>query len=316
MYLTHFGLTELPFTLTPNTNFYVDLPCHHDAFQVLTTALKMGEGFIKVTGEVGTGKTLICRRLLNELPDEFIAAYIPDPYLTPPELRWSLASELGMPLSEDINQQQLMQQLQLHLITLASQGKSVVLIVDEAQALPFESLEALRLFTNFETEQNKLVQVVLFAQSELDNRLAEAELRQLRQRISFSYKLRPLSDKEIELYIDRRLLTAGYSKSSHLFSTAAIHTLVKASRGIPRLVNILCHKALLLCYGEGQKEVSKKHLQGAIFDTDDATPVGGLSNTLSESFSGNVLWLSVLVSVSTAVIIGGLGWWMMSGTAP
>lgn len=253
MYLSHFGLNELPFTLTPNTNFYVDLPCHHEAFQVLTTALKMGEGFIKVTGEVGTGKTLICRKLLNELNDDFVAAYVPDPYLSPAELRWALASELGMPLSEDIDQQTLMQQLQVHLLNLAKEGKSVVLIIDEAQALPFESLEALRLFSNLETEHKKLVQVVLFAQSELDDRLAKPELRQLRQRISFAYKLKPLSNEEVSLYVDRRLLKAGYSQPNHLFNAAAIRLLAKASRGIPRLVNILCHKALMLCYGQGKK---------------------------------------------------------------
>lgn len=303
MYLSHFGFKELPFTITPNTSFYVDLPCHRDAFAVLTTALKMGEGFIKVSGEVGTGKTLICRRLLNELPDNFVAAYIPDPYLTPGELRWALASELGMGHSDAIDQQQLSQLLQRHLMALAKEGKSVVLIVDEAQALPFESLEAIRLFTNLETEQRKLVQVVLFAQSELDKRLAQPELRQLRQRISFSYKLRPLSDQEIALYIDRRLLRAGYDKSRHLFSAAAVRALVKASRGIPRLVNILCHKALMLCYGQGQQEVNKKHLKGAVIDTDDATPMVW--------FNPYLLWLTLLCAGGCG---GGMVWWLSGVT--
>lgn len=302
MYLSHFGLNELPFTLTPNTNFYVDLPCHHEAFQVLTTALKMGEGFIKVTGEVGTGKTLICRKLLNELHDDFVAAYVPDPYLSPAELRWALASELGMPLSEDVDQQQLMQQLQVHLLNLAKEEKSVVLIIDEAQALPFESLEALRLFTNLETEHKKLVQVVLFAQSELDERLAKPELRQLRQRISFSYKLRPLSYDEVGLYVDRRLLKAGYSQPNHLFNTAAVRFLFKASRGIPRLVNILCHKAMMLCYGQGGKEVGRKHLSGAVNDTDGVvkTPTFGTDR---------------IIAITTAClgVVGALLWWVIDG---
>ncbi len=304
MYLSHFGLNELPFTLTPNTNFYVDLPCHHEAFQVLTTALKMGEGFIKVTGEVGTGKTLICRKLLNELSEEFVAAYVPDPYLSPAELRWALASELGMPLSEDVDQQQLMQQLQVHLLNLAKEGKSVVLIIDEAQALPFESLEALRLFTNLETEHKKLVQVVLFGQSELDERLAKAELRQLRQRISFSYKLRPLSSEEVSLYVDRRLLKAGYSQPNHLFSAAAIRLLAKASRGIPRLVNILCHKAMMLCYGQGKKEVSRQHLGGAIVDTDGVTANATLTTER----------IAVIV-MAGALVSAALVWWLMSGAS-
>lgn len=302
MYLSHFGLNELPFTLTPNTNFYVDLPCHHEAFQVLTTALKMGEGFIKVTGEVGTGKTLICRKLLNELSDDFVAAYVPDPYLSPAELRWALASELGMPLSEDIDQQQLMQQLQVHLLNLAKEGKSVVLIIDEAQALPFDTLEALRLFTNLETEHKKLVQVVLFAQSELDDRLAKPELRQLRQRISFSYKLRPLSSEEVSLYVDRRLLKAGYSQPNHLFNAAAIRLLAKASRGVPRLVNILCHKAMMLCYGQGKKEVNRNHLGGAISDTDGAT----VSTTLGRERLFAIV-AACLITTSTLL------WWLLMG---
>lgn len=305
MYLNHFSLKEFPFTLTPNTNFYVDLPCHHEAFQTLTTALQMGEGFIKVTGEVGTGKTLICRKLLNELTDKFIVAYIPDPYLTPAELRQALASELNMPDCQNIDKQQLMQLLQKHLIALVKEGKSVVLIVDEAQALPFESLEALRLFTNLETEQHKLVQVVLFAQSELDERLAKPELRQLRQRITFSYKLRPLSGDEVSLYIDRRLIKAGYERANHLFSRQALHALIKASRGIPRLLNVLCHKALMLCYGQGQKEVNRKHVIGAVMDTEDAANIAG--------FEGLALkWQDV---AAVCIFIVGIAWWLIGGQA-
>ena len=271
MYLEHFGLTEYPFKLTPNTHFYVNLPSHSEAFEVLKTALAMGEGFIKVTGEVGTGKTLLCRKLLNELPDNLIAAYIPDPCLTPVELRRALATELGLPLNDDVEPQQLMQALQQHLVSLAQNNQSVVLIVDEAQALPYESLEALRLFTNLETEQNKLVQVVLFAQSELDERLAKDDLRQLRQRITFSYKLKPLNEQEAGRYVDRRLSTAGYDGANDLFNKSTLKVLTKASRGVPRLLNILCHKALMLCYGQGKKEISRKHVLAAIEDTEDAS---------------------------------------------
>ena len=304
MYLSHFGLRELPFTLTPNTSFYVDLPCHHEAFQVLQTALGMGEGFIKVTGEVGTGKTLICRKLLNDLPEQFLAAYIPDPYLTPDELRWALAGELGLEVDANLNGPKLMQALQKHLIERARQGKSVVLIVDEAQALPFESLEALRLFSNLETEQRKLVQVVLFGQSELDGRLAAPELRQLRQRISFSYELRPLSDKEISIYVERRLSKAGYDKAVQLFTPRALKMLIKASRGIPRLVNILSHKALMLSYGQGQKEVLKRHLQAAVHDTEDATDTPVMTRTMMGSLAFGAL-----------VVVAGMIWWLGNGAA-
>ena len=173
MYLYHFGLRELPFTITPNTDFFLALKSHQEAFAVLMTALKSGEGFIKVVGEVGTGKTLLCRKLLNEIPDHFFTAYIPNPYLKPDELRRAVAVELGVRTAQTMSVQLLTQKIQERLLQLHNQGHSVVLMLDEAQALPAESLEALRLFTNLETESRKLLQVVLFAQPELDERLDE-----------------------------------------------------------------------------------------------------------------------------------------------
>ncbi|MDP2560864.1 ExeA family protein [Psychrobium sp. 1_MG-2023] len=270
MYLYHFGMRELPYTLTPNTDFFLNLKPHVEALQVLLNALKQGEGFIKVTGEVGTGKTLICRKLLNELPRGFAVAYIPNPYLSPQELRLAVAGELGLKFSTDIDQQRLTQLLQQHLLNLSQQGKAVVVILDEAQALPDESLEALRLLTNLETERRKLLQVVLFGQQELDERLAEKKFRQLRQRISFSYQLRSMTVGEVAHYIEHRTKVAGYD-GQRLFSEANAKRIAIASKGIPRLVNILCHKSLLLCYGAGEKVISKKHVNGAIVDTVDAS---------------------------------------------
>jgi MSHA biogenesis protein MshM len=267
MYFDHFGLRELPFTLTPNTNFYLGLESHNEALAVLFTALQSGEGFIKVVGEVGTGKTLICRKLLNEIPDDFVTAYIPNPYLEPDELRCAVAVELGVKQAQSMSIQLLTQRIQQRLLELNSQGNSVVLILDEAQALPGESLEALRLFTNIETETRKLLQVVLFAQPELDERLAENAFRQLKQRITFSYKLRPLNTSEIEHYIQHRLQVAGYN-GRPLFSRALAKKVAKVSGGIPRLVNILCHKMLMLAYGEGRYQLTNKHLSRAIEDTE------------------------------------------------
>ncbi len=270
MYLYHYGFTELPFTLTPNTSFYVGLEPHSEALNVLLVALKNGEGFIKVIGEVGTGKTLICRKLLNEIPEHFVTAYIPNPYLTPDELRRSLATELGIPQAQRMNVPLLGQRIQERLLKLHSQGHSVVLILDEAQALPEESLEALRLFTNLETETRKLLQVVLFAQPELDSRLNESKFRQLKQRITFSYKLRAMTKPEVQNYIEHRIRVAGY-KGNGLFTKAIAKKVAKASGGIPRLVNILCHKALMLAYGQGKFTISQKDLQLAINDTESVT---------------------------------------------
>ncbi len=267
MYLYHFGLRELPFTLTPNTNFYLGLEPHHEALAVLITALKTGEGFIKVVGEVGTGKTLLCRKLLNEIPEHFVTAYIPNPYLKPDELRRAVAVELGVKHAQRMSVQLLTQRIQTRLLELHSQGHSVVLILDEAQAIPAESLEALRLFTNLETEIRKLLQVVLFAQPELDQRLAETAFRQLKQRITFSYKLRAMTTLEVQHYIQHRLQVAGY-KGASLFGQSLVKKIAKATNGVPRLVNILCHKMLMLGYGEGSYQLTKKHLSSAIQDTE------------------------------------------------
>ena len=267
MYLQHFGLSQLPFTLTPNTGFFFGLAPHVEALQVLQTALETGEGFIKVTGEVGTGKTLVCRKLLNDLPAQYHCAYLPNPYLNPKELRWAVA------------------------------GFHVVLVLDEAQSLPDESIEALRLFTNLETENCKLLQVVLFGQPELDQRLAQPKFRQLRQRITFSYGLRPLTWDEIHAYIRYRLAIAGY-QGPELFTAADIKRIARAARGIPRLVNILAHKSLLLCYGQGEKKVRTRHCLAAITDTEDIN--------LQHKVSVSRLNILLVVLLAAVVLVIGL----------
>ena len=301
MYLYHFGLTELPFTLTPNTSFFLALEPHNEALAVLMTALKTGEGFIKVIGEVGTGKTLLCRKLLNEIPEHFITAYIPNPYLNPDELRRAVAIELGVKQAQRMSVQLLTQRIQNRLLELHAKGHSVVLILDEAQALPEQSLEALRLFTNLETETRKLLQVVLFAQPELDQRLAQTEFRQLRQRITFSYKLRPMKAEEVQQYIQHRLQVAGY-KGAVLFSASLCKKITKASQGIPRVVNILCHKMLMLTYGQGNYQMTIKQLAAAIKDTESINEntqffghINGKKLFLLGSFSTLVLMMGYLV---------------------
>ncbi len=268
MYLQHFGLAETPFSLTPNTEFFFGLAPHVEALQVLQTALQTGEGFIKVSGEVGTGKTLICRKLINELPQRFHCAYLPNPYLSPAELRWAVGLELGLKYSADINQMQLTGLIQQQLLALCANGHSIVLVLDEAQAIPDESLEALRLFTNLETETRKLLQVVLFAQPELDEMLNQHRFRQLRQRITFCYCLRPLTLDEVDVYIQHRLSVAG-RVGRPLFCHKNTRVLAIASKGIPRLINILAHKALLLSFGEGAERVEYRHVKDAIIDTQD-----------------------------------------------
>ncbi len=266
MYKTHFGLHELPFGITPDTSFFFACSGSQEALNTLLIAAKSGEGFIKITGEVGTGKTLLCRKFMATLDDSFVTAYIPNPYLEPRTLMLALADELEISLEKDVDQHQLLKSINQRLLVLARDGKRVLLCLDEAQAIPIESLEALRLLTNLETEKRKLLQIVLFGQPELNRTLQQDAIRQLSQRIAFHYHLGALTKDDLDFYISHRLRVAGFT-GSRLFSRGAINMLSRASGGIPRLVNILAHKALMLTYGEGGHEVLARHVKAAARDT-------------------------------------------------
>ncbi|MGB9989587.1 ExeA family protein [Massilia sp. SM-13] len=266
MYQSHFGLREVPFSITPDTSFFFTSPHSQEALNTLLVAARSGEGFIKITGEVGTGKTLLCRKFIATLGDEFVTAYIPNPYLEPRTLMLALADELELTLDKDVDQHQLLKSITFRLMELAGQNKQVVLCLDEAQAIPLESLEALRLLTNLETEKRKLLQIVLFGQPELNMHLEQDSIRQLAQRITFHYHLGPLNKDDLEYYLAHRLRVAGFT-GGRLFGRGAVSQLYAASGGIPRLINILAHKALMLAYGEGKQEVSKRHVTIAAQDT-------------------------------------------------
>lgn len=268
MYGTHFGLRELPFTITPDTSFFFAHASHQEALNMLLVAARGGEGFIKVIGEVGTGKTLLCRKFLGALEQSgFVTAYIPNPYVGPMTLLLAVADELGIEYPERLNQHDLLKLLTNFLLEAHADERRVVLCLDEAQAMPIETLEALRLLTNLETERRKLMQVVLFGQPELNAKLRNPSIRQLKQRISFSCGLMPLSLPDVEYYIAHRLSIAGYS-GPRLFSDTAVKRVYKASRGVPRLVNILSHKALMVAFGEGASDVDARHVRMAVRDTE------------------------------------------------
>jgi MSHA biogenesis protein MshM len=266
MYGAHFGLHELPFGITPDTSFFFGSPRSQEALNTLLVAARGGEGFIKITGEVGTGKTLLCRKFMATLGAGFVTAYIPNPYLEPRTLMLALADELEIGLARDVDQHQLLKAINLRLLELAGQDLRVVLCLDEAQAIPVESLEALRLLTNLETEKRKLLQIVLFGQPELNRKLELDSIRQLAQRITFHYHLGPLGRDDLDYYIAHRLRVAGFT-GARLFSQAAIRGLYKASGGVPRLVNIMAHKALMLSYGQGRQQVDGQHVTIAARDT-------------------------------------------------
>ncbi len=271
MYLQHFGLTEYPFSLTPDTGYFYAYPRHQEALNVLTVALESGEGFVKVTGEVGTGKTLLCRKLLGQIEGRMVTAWLPNPQLDGPALRRAVAEELGVQVA-GMDEHQLLKRLIERLIALHAEGRSVVLVVDEAQGLGEAGLEALRLLTNLETEKSKLLQIVLFGQPELDAILARPTIRQLRQRITFSHRLSPLDADSVADYVMHRLRVAGYNGPA-LLGGRASRLLARGSRGVPRLVNILAHKALMSAYGRGERILRPIHVRRAIQDTEDATPL-------------------------------------------
>lgn len=272
MYLSHFGLRELPFSITPDTSFFFPHSSHQEALNTLLVAARSGEGFLKVVGEVGTGKTLLCRKFLDALDAEgSITAYVPNPYLGPNTLLLAVADELGIEYAPKVNQHQLLKLLTKFLLDTAATGNRVVLCLDEAQAMPIETLEAIRLLTNLETERRKLLQVVLFGQPELDQKLNTPSIRQLKQRITFACRLRPLSFGDVEYYLGHRMSIAGY-RGPRPFANAAVKRLFRASGGVPRLVNILAHKSLIAAFGEGARTIEERHVRAAIADTESVQP--------------------------------------------
>ena len=301
MYLKHFHLSEFPFGITPDTDFFFSSEGAQDALNTLLIAARTGEGFIKITGEVGTGKTLLCRKLIQILQKDFRTAYIPNPYLEPRALFMELASELEANIDPDakLQQHQLLKALVLRLIDIIRhEKKRVVICLDEAQAMPIETLEAMRLLTNLETEKRKLLQVVIFGQPELEHKLNHPAIRQLKQRITFDYHLRPLSRDELDYYVHHRLLVAGY-QGGRLFSRMAMWVVERKTRCVPRLVNVVAHKALLSAYGKGKRKVGMLDVLAAANDT--ASLRGG-------GFTRALTYACVVV---VGCGVAGLGWFYL-----
>ena len=273
MYLKHFGLAELPFGITPDTSFTYLVQYHQEALNTLLLALADGEGFVKITGEVGTGKTLLCRRLLQTLDDSWVTAYLPNPNFDANTLFLALAEELGVRDAAELDQYHLVRRINHTLLGHARAKKRVVVCIDEAQAMPLETLEALRLLSNLETEKRKLRHIVLCGQPELDEKLHRPEVRQLLQRIAFHYRLGSLKKSEIGNYVAHRLRVAGYLGEG-LFSGSALRALHRASGGTPRLINILAHKSLMSVFGEGRQMVKVRHVRAARNDTEGARRAG------------------------------------------
>lgn len=274
MYIQHFGLAQYPFSLTPNTRYFLKLPSHERAFDFIIQALQNESCFTKIVGEVGTGKTMLCRKTLHALEahgDEYITAFIPNPVLDEESIMHAIAEELQLNFDPSASYYELLKVISQELVRLSTSNKTTVLFIDEAQAMTEESLEAIRLLTTIEkgAEQATPLQVILFGQPELDELLQRPALRELNRELNTSYQLNALDRNGVETYLNHRLIKAGYNGSS-LFLPKAIDLIFHGSNGIPRLINIIAHKALMVAFGKGEHTLTEKHIELAIEDTESA----------------------------------------------
>lgn len=297
--VSYYNLTELPFELTPNLKFYCLSDNHKDAFDMALFCINKGEALIKITGEVGSGKTMLCRKLLHAVEAQGdVTLYIPNPAQDKSTIIRLIAGELELNITGDMDEYTVTKKMTEKLISHYKKGIKTILIIDEAQSLSDESIEALRLLTNIESEDKKLLQIVLLGQPELDLKLNKKHLRQVLQRIGFSYRIRGITRKELDSYVAKRLISAGHD-TGLLFTQKAKNLLYKASKGTPRVINILAYKALLSSYTAGRKFVDKKSVKEAICDSKDV--LNTLSKPLDTSLS--FIILSFFAICLTAVLL-------------
>jgi type II secretory pathway predicted ATPase ExeA len=295
MYLEHFGLSEAPFTITPHTEFFFAGANRGATLKALVYAIAHGEGIVKVSGEVGSGKTMLCRVLVERLPKKVEIIYLAIPSLTRDEMLAAICTDLGVQTT-DLGPNAILRELQRHLVQLHSEGKRAVALIDEAHAMPVESLEEIRLLSNLETNRSKLLQIALFGQPELDHKLALPQMRQLRERITHSFSLSPLTFEDVQAYLRFRLRAAGY-RGVDVFSPACVKLIAKASEGLSRRVNIIADKSLLAAFAANTHSVTPGHVRAAIRDCDFARPSTRRSKTP---------WL-VGGALVAGVLLGGLG---------
>lgn len=267
MYLEHFGLTAPPFRITPHTDFFFDGANRGATLDALLYAITHDEGIVKVSGEVGSGKTMLCRVLMERLPENVTIIYLANPSLAREDILFAIADELHLALPENSRTSFVLRTLQDHLITSFSEGRQVVVLIDEAHAMPAETLEEIRLLSNLETNRHKLLQLVLFGQPELDDILARPDMRQLKERITHNFRLEPLVRHDIASYLDFRMRAAGYRGPS-VFTSAAVKMIARSSHGLTRRINILADKALLAAYAKGSHQIGTKETQAAIRDSE------------------------------------------------
>jgi len=268
VYLNHFGLAEAPYRITPHTDFFFEGANRGATLEALLYAITHDEGIVKVTGEVGSGKTMLCRVLMERLPAQVETIYLANPSLARDEIMLAILDDLDVPNAGD-RSSLILRSLQERLVALYAEGRRVVVLIDEAHAMPVETLEEIRLLSNLESKRHKLLQIVLFGQQELDEVLGTPQMRQLKERVIHSFRLEPLVRSDIGTYLMFRMRLAGY-KGPDIFSDGAVRLITDASEGLTRRVNILADKALLAAFADGGYQVLPKHVNAAIGDSEFA----------------------------------------------
>lgn len=301
MYEQFFGLNRPPFKITPDTSLFYDGGRRGDVLGALVYAVQRGEGIVKVVGEVGSGKTMLCRMLQKELPQSVEIIYIANPSVSPDDILFVIAHELKLDVKKESSKHEVMHLLQNHLLSRFAGDRQVVLFVEEAQGMPLETLEEIRLLSNLETEQDKLLQIILFGQPELDDNLKITSIRQLRERITHEFNLTPLTDDEIHSYLNFRMREVGYT-GPELIDRSTAKVIGKYSGGLLRRINIIADKVLLSAFAGSTHNITKKHVQAAVKDS-------GFDRSVKGGLSINHMLLALLLVIVLA-LAAWFGWQM------
>jgi type II secretory pathway predicted ATPase ExeA/septal ring-binding cell division protein DamX len=309
MYYSHFGLNQAPFKITPNTEFFFSGGNRGPILEALIYAITHGEGIIKVTGEVGSGKTMLCHMLPTRLPPHIDIVYIANPSVSSEEILHAIAFDLQLPVERGAQRLEVMQALHDFLVKRHAEGKRVVVFVEESQSMPLATLEEIRLLSNLETKNDKLLQIVLFGQPELDDNLRQPNIRQLRERITHSFRLEPFKPGEVREYLMFRMRAAGY-RGPDLFSSSVVKRIARDSLGLTRRVNLIADKALLAAFSENTHTIRPKHIEAAVRDSE-------FSQHLPDRAEPARVWGSaVLVAAGAALGVGIYALLQQAGPQP
>ncbi len=302
MYEEYFGLERPPFKISPDTSMFFEGGKRGDILEALVYAIHRGEGIIKVVGEVGSGKTMLCRMLQLKLPKSVEIIYIANPSVSAEDILFVIANEMGLPAAKDASKHEVVNMLQEYLLQRHIENKQVVLFVEEAQGMPLDTLEEIRLLSNLETDQHKLLQIILFGQPELDENLAKKSIRQLRERITHSFDLSPLTPDEIHQYLNFRIRQVGYT-GPELINSRLAKNVARYSNGLLRRINIIADKILLSAFAEGTHNLTRRHVVKAVNDSAFGEEAG------REYI--NIMWwlaLPILFALAFAIYKGETYW--------